>query len=160
MEEAFALTAQGVTVDVTAFPPEYAVGDEVVAAEAVLEYLDGGLPPERLTVSSDGGGCLPRFDAQGQPVGLDFATPGLLADLLADLLRRGLPLERALPPFTTSPARHLRLPDRGEVRPGAVADLVALDDDGRPHDVMARGRWHVRDGRPVVRGLFEAPAGD
>jgi hypothetical protein len=23
-------------------------------------------------------------------------------------------------------------------------------------EVMARGRWHVRDGRPVVRGAFEA----
>jgi beta-aspartyl-dipeptidase (metallo-type) len=35
------------------------------------------------------------------------------------------------------------------------ADLVVLGADGWPSDVMARGRWHVRDGRPVVRGLFE-----
>ena len=41
--------------------------------------------------------------------------------------------------------------------PGGDADLVVLGDDGRPTDVMARGRWHVRDRQPVVRGTFETP---
>jgi hypothetical protein len=30
-----------------------------------------------------------------------------------------------------------------------------LGPDGDPADMMARGRWHVRDGRAVVRGPFE-----
>ncbi len=153
--EALALAGDGVTVDVTAFPPAFAAGDEVLAADAVIAFLDSGLPTERLTVSSDGGGCLPHF-RDGVLERMDFATSGALADLLADLVGKGVPLERALPPFTSTPGDHLRL-DRGRLAPGASADLVVLGDDHRPTDVMARGRWHIRDGRAVVRGTFEPP---
>ena len=156
LDEAFALTAEGVTVDVTAFPPAFAAGDEVLAADALVRALDAGLD-ERVTVSSDGGGCLPHFSAQGELLRMDFATSGALADLLADLLGRGVPLHRALPFFTRTPARLLRLARKGGVAVSHDADLVVLDDAGRPSDVMARGRWHVRGGRPVVRGTFEAP---
>ena len=45
-----------------------------------------------------------------------------------------------------------------EMQDLADADLVVLGADHRPRHVMARGRWHVRDGRAVVRGLFEPPA--
>lgn len=157
-EEALALPEAGVTIDVTAFPPAFAAADEVLAAEAVVRFLDAGLPAGRLTVSSDGGGCLPHFDAQGELLRMDFATSGALADLLADLLARGVPLHDALPPLTSTPAGHLRLGGKGRIEAGADADLVVLDEAGRPADVMARGRWHVREGRPVVRGTFEPTA--
>lgn len=155
LDEAFALTNAGVTVDLTAFPPAFADEDEVSAADAIVHYLDAGLPASGLTVSSDGGGCLPHFD-QGELLRMDFATSGALADLLADLLARGVPLDAALPPFTSTPASHLRLGGKGRIEAGADADLVVLDDTGRPEAVMARGVWHVRDGRPVVRGTFES----
>ncbi len=156
-DEALALAADGVTVDVTAFPPAFATDDEVLASDAVVRFLESDLDPARLTVSSDGGGCLPHF-RDGVLERMDFATSSALADLLADLLARGVPLDRALPPFTATPATYLRLPGKGRIAEGADADLVVLGDDGRPTDVMARGRWHVRDGRPVVRGTFEPHA--
>ena len=159
LAEAFALAERGVTVDLTAFPPPSTAGgaasDEVSAADAVVRFLESGLPPERLTVSSDGGGCLPAFDRQGELLRMGFATSAALADLLADLLGRGFAPETVLPFFTSSPARLLRLRGKGRVAAGMDADLVILGPDGRPEGVMARGRWHVRDGRPVVRGLFE-----
>ncbi len=155
LDEALGLAGRGVTIDVTAFPPAFASSDEVLAAEAVERFLEAG-HGDRLTVSSDGGGCLPHF-RDGELVRMDFATSGALADLLADLLARGVPLDAALRPFTATPARYLRLPAKGRVEEGADADLVVLDDAGRPADVMARGRWHVRDGRPVAWGTFETP---
>jgi len=153
-DEALSITERGVTIDVTAFPPGSAADDEILAADAVVRFLESGLERQRLTVSSDGGGCLPQFDA-GELVRMDFATSGALADLLADLLGRGVPLEDALPPFTLTPATALRLGGKGRIAEGGDADLVVLGDDDRPSDVMARGRWHVRDGQPVVRGTFE-----
>ncbi|PAP76704.1 beta-aspartyl-peptidase [Rubrivirga marina] len=152
LDEALDLAARGVTIDVTAFPPAFATDDEVLAAKAVERFIEAG-HLARLTVSSDGGGCLPHF-RDGELVRMDFATSGALADLLADLLGRGVPLEDALPPFTATPAHYLRLPNKGEIVEGGDADLVVLGDD-RPTEVMARGRWHVRDSRPVVRGTFE-----
>ena len=155
-DEALAIAEEGVTIDVTAFPPDEAAPDEVSASEAVRAYLAAGLPPDRLTVSSDGGGCLPLFDAQGELVRMDFATSQALADLLADLLRAGVALEDALRPITATPAALLRLAGKGRIAVGTDADLVVLGDDHRVRDVMARGRWHVRGGEAVVRGTFEA----
>ena len=154
-EEALALTERGVTIDVTAFPSDQAGQDEVEAAAAFTHYLDIGLPIDQLTVSSDGGGCLPHFDAQGELVRMGFATSQALADLLNRLLLSGWPLNQILPPFTSNPARYLRLPRKGRIAPGQDADLVVLDDLHRIHDVMARGRWHVRGSQPVIRGTFE-----
>lgn len=153
-EEALALSRSGCTVDITAFPVKE--GDDAwPAAAALTRYLSAGLSPERVTVSSDGGGCLPSFDAEGRVVAMDVGRPAALADTLRELLGCGQPLERVLPAFTTNPARLLRLPRKGRLVPGSDADLVVLDENGAVRDVMARGRWHVREGRAVIRGTFE-----
>jgi beta-aspartyl-dipeptidase (metallo-type) len=153
-DEAQALADRGCTIDLTAFPPGGA--DEWSAADALVRYLDAGLPPGRITVSSDGGGCLPSFDAEGRVVAMDVGQPGAPADTLRELLDRGQALERVLPAFTSNAAALLRLPRKGRLAAGADADLVVLDPSGRPTDVMARGRWQVRGGRALVRGTFEA----
>jgi beta-aspartyl-dipeptidase (metallo-type) len=154
LEEAFELAGRGCVIDITAFPVA-AEDDAWPAGEALRRYFDAGLPPARVTVSSDAGGCLPVFDADGRVTEMDVGRPAALAATLRELLEAGVPLERALPPFTSNPARLLALPAKGHITPGADADLVVLGDDGAVSDVMAMGRWHVRGGRPVVRGAFE-----
>ena len=153
-EEALALARAGCTIDITAFP----VGEEEdawPAAAALSRYLGAGLPPERVTVSSDGGGCLPSFDAEGRVIAMDVGRPAALAGTLKELLECGQPLERILPAFTANPARLLRLHRKGRLASGSDADLVVLDESGGVRDVMARGRWHVREGRRLIRGTFE-----
>ncbi len=153
-DEALALAERGCTIDITAFPVEE--GDDAwTAAEALPRYLDAGLPPTRVTVSSDGGGCLPTFDGEGRVMTFDVGRPSALGDTLAELLAGGQALERVLPAFTSNPAHLLQLPRKGRLAAGSDADLVVLDREHRTADVMARGRWHVRDGAPVIRGTFE-----
>ena len=153
-DEAMDLAERGVTVDVTAFPVEE--GEDAWPAEvALVRYLDAGLPADRITVSSDGGGCLPVFDAEGRVTAMDVGSPAALGDTLRSLLRSRQDLERVLPAFTSNPARLLRLERKGRLARDADADLVVLDADGGVADVMARGRWFVRGGRAVVRGMFE-----
>ena len=153
-EEALDLVRRGCTIDVTAFPVDEGE-DAWSAADAVRRYLDSGLPPERLTVSSDAGGCLPCFDAEGRVAQMGVGDAGALLASIAELGSAGVPLERALPAFTSNPARLLRLPRKGVVEVGGDADLVALDAAGRAHTVIARGAVHVRDGALVRRGTFE-----
>ena len=154
-EEAMALAERGCTIDITAFP--VAEGEDAWSAdEALVRYLDAGLDGSRVTVSSDGGGCLPVFDAEGRVAGMEIGSAAAVGGALRALLARGQPLERVLPAFTSNPARLLRLPHKGRLDPGADADLVVLGPDGHPADTLARGRWHVRDGRAVVRGPFES----
>jgi beta-aspartyl-dipeptidase (metallo-type) len=153
-EEALELAGRGSVVDITAFP----VGDDDdgwSAPEALTRYLESGRNPEQVTVSSDGGGCLPVFDSAGRVTAMDVGQPAAMAGALKALLDCGQPLERVLPAFSSNVARNLRLPHKGHLSAGADADLVVLDGAGAVEDVMARGRWQVQGGRPVVRGRFE-----
>lgn len=154
-EEAVALTHHGMSIDVTAFPVDEGE-DAWTAADALLRYLDAGAPPGRITVSSDAGGCLPCFDGEGRVCHMDIGDPGALGTTLRELLVRGLPLQQALPAFTSNVARLLRLPGKGMISVGADADLVVLDNDHRIRDVMAGGCWHYRNYQCVQRALFEA----
>jgi beta-aspartyl-dipeptidase (metallo-type) len=153
-EEALAVAREGCVIDITAFPVDE--GEDAWSAPAALtRYLEAGLPPGNVTVSSDGGGCLPVFDADGRVTSMDVGRPSAMAEALRELLACGQPLQRILPAFTTNPARLLLLPRKGHLTVGADADLVVLDEDGAVRDVMARGRWHVEQGRSTVRGTFE-----
>jgi allantoinase len=70
--------------------------------------------------------------------------------------RRGIPLERILPAFTTGPAALVGLRDRGVIAPGALAHLVVFDPDatGTIHadDLEHRNKITAYDGLDA-RGL-------
>jgi beta-aspartyl-dipeptidase (metallo-type) len=153
-DEAVALAQRGCTIDLTAFPVREGE-DAWSAAEALVRYLDAGLPADRVTVSSDGGGCFPVFDGEGRVVDMDVGEPAAVGGTLNELIAAGQPLERVLPAFTRNPARLLMLRRKGHLAPGADADLVVLDEAGGIAEVMARGRWLVQEGRVVVKGTFE-----
>lgn len=167
LDEAFELVERGCTVDVTAFPPLHrsisggskssveGSEEEVDAHSAVLEYLRAELPLERLTVSSDGGGCLPSFDHQGQVTHFDIGDPGELLRCLQRVVAAGIELPRALQPFTSNPAALLRLRGKGRIAVGTDADLVALDAEAELRHVWTAGVCCVREGEPVRRGRFE-----
>jgi beta-aspartyl-dipeptidase (metallo-type) len=153
--EAVDLARAGCTVDLTAFPVEDGE-DAYTAAEGLQRYLASGAPAERITISSDAGGCLPCFDAEGRVCSMDVGSSGALLDTLQTLVADGMPLATALPAFTSNPSRLLRLAGKGRVAAGADADLVALDATGAAHTVIIRGEIHVRDGEAVRRGTFES----
>jgi beta-aspartyl-dipeptidase (metallo-type) len=155
-EEALSLAHCGCTVDITAFPVEE--GEDAWPADQALQrYLDSGAPADKVTISSDGGGCLPVFDEQGEMLHMDTGRPSALAATLADLLNAGVSLSTALPSITSNAARILKLADRGRIEAGLLADMVVLDDDHRIRDVMVAGIWHVREGKQQVFGQFEQP---
>lgn len=156
-EEALDLARRGCCIDLTAFPVEEGE-DAWDAADAWERFHAAGAPPERITVSSDAGGCLPTFDHEGRMCRMDVGSASTLLATVRSLLARGHALEAVLPAFTSNIARLLRLPGKGVLAEGADADLVLLDADGRARDVMARGVWHIREGRVLRPGLFEAPA--
>jgi beta-aspartyl-dipeptidase (metallo-type) len=153
--EAVELARAGCVIDLTAFPVEEGE-DAYTAAEGLQRYLSDGAPADRVTVSSDAGGCLPCFDDDGRVCSMDVGSSGALLDTLRTLLADGMPLATALPAFTANPARLLRLAGKGRIETGADADLLALDATGAADTVIIRGEVHVRDGQAVRRGTFES----
>jgi beta-aspartyl-dipeptidase (metallo-type) len=153
-DEAVELARAGCVIDLTAFPVDEGE-DAYSAADALQRYLASGAPADRVTVSSDAGGCLPCFDTDGRVCRMDVGASGALLETLQLLVGAGTALETALPAFTTNPAALLRLARKGTIAAGADADLVALDATGAAQTVIIGGHIHVRDGQAVRRGTFE-----
>jgi beta-aspartyl-dipeptidase (metallo-type) len=148
-EEACELSRKNSVIDVTAFPVEE--GENAWSApDAWEQFHQKSCPAGNLTISSDGGGCLPYFDDNGEMVKMEFATSRGMPDTLRELARRGHRLDAVLPALTSNVARLLRLPGKGQIAEGFDADLVCFDQDHRVRHVMAGGRWMVQDGLPCV----------
>ncbi len=153
-EESIAVANRGCVVDITAFPVEE--GDDAWAADvALLRYLDSGAPAENVTISSDGGGCLPEFNEQGEMTKMDIGSPLCLGETLKRLLDSGHDLATVLPAFTSNVARLLRLKDKGSIDVGFAADFIVLNDAHEISDVMLGGVWHVSNGEQKIFGQFE-----
>ena len=153
-EEACDLSFGNSVVDVTAFPVEE--GENAWSAPDAWErFHDTGCPAANLTISTDGGGCLPHFDENGEMVKMDFATSAGLPDTIRELASRGHSLDQILPAMTSNVARLLRLPGKGRLEAGNDADLVCFDPEFRVRHVMALGHWMIQDGLPLEKGVFE-----
>lgn len=153
-DEALSLAHRGCTVDITAFP--VADGEDAWSADkALAKYLESGAPANQITVSSDGGGCLPQFNEQGEMLSMDVGQPSTLIETLQILLVNDWPLADILPAVTSNVADILRLENRGRIRETARADLVILDSENKVRDVMVGGTWHVQNGHQSTFGRFE-----
>jgi beta-aspartyl-dipeptidase (metallo-type) len=153
-EQACELSGLGCNVDLTAYPASS--GDQGWSAEEAVErFLDQGCDNRKLTISSDGGGCLPSFDAQGELLKMGFASCSAMAECLKNLLDHGLAEQTVLPLMTSNVASLLKLRQKGRILQGLDADLVVLDQANLVDHVMARGVWHVKDRHQLLSGLFE-----
>ncbi|QPL45441.1 beta-aspartyl-peptidase [Halomonas sp. A40-4] len=140
LEEAAAYAlAFSACVDVTAFEEP---GDGLSAFDAVSRLLERGVPPERITMSSDCNGSLPEFDTQGAYLGMKVARNTTLIADWQRLVRDGvLPIEAALGLISTSVARVLGLHDiKGRIAIGFDADVVLLGSELQPQLTFVAGK--------------------
>lgn len=153
-EQACELTHKGCYIDLTAFP-ETDDDEEYSAVQGFEKYLERGLDLSKLTISSDGGGCLPAFDSQGCLTHIDYGKSSFLSMALESLLDSGHPESVVLPAFTKNCAELLKLRNKGELKTGKDADLIVLTPDNRIHSVMAMGKWHIKENQIIKSGSFE-----
>ncbi len=132
------LLEKGCYIDITAFPKGTAEPG-IEADEAILKIIDRDLPLSQITVSSDGGGCLPCFNQQGEITHMDIGSAETLIQTLQSLLDKGQKLETILPLFTQNVARLLRFTGKGQIQVGYDADLIVLDEYNQVSDVMGWG---------------------
>jgi len=157
LEDAVRFARRGGMIDFTAGEAE---GSEtrpsLKPSEAVGICLAEGVDIGRMTMSSDGNGSMPSFDNHGRFCGLRMAEMSALPDALRDIVAAGVNLSDALRLVTVNPARSLRLyPRKGVLASGSDADVCVLDGDLSIVHVLAKGRFMVRDGYPVIKGSFE-----
>jgi beta-aspartyl-dipeptidase (metallo-type) len=153
-EDSCKLLTQGCHIDLTAFPAGTAQpGWE--ASDAIAIAVERQLPLAQITLSSDGGGCLPCFDTQGELQHMDFGRASTLGETLVETLHKGLPLETVLPMLTSNVATILRFKSKGQIAVGFDADLLVMNEKYEITDVMAQGVWHKQNNQTIIKGTFE-----
>jgi beta-aspartyl-dipeptidase (metallo-type) len=149
---------EGGFIDLTAGPDPRDDSGHLSVASSIRTCLESGMPLERLTVSSDGNGSMPVFDAQGRLTGLTIATQKSLLANFRYLVESGIvDVAAALAPFTRNPALCYHMRRKGEIKPGKDADLLAFDGDWNLTEVLSRGRVMMAGGDLLVRGTFSQP---
>lgn len=151
-EEACELTTQGCWIDVTAFETGD-VGYE--PADALKRYMASDYPQDKLSISSDGGGCLPCFNDHGHMTSMDFANSSAMTEVFYQLLDEGYEIDKCLPFFSTNVATLMNFENKGRLALGMDADMLILNKRNRISHVMASGQWHVFEGKLVKKGTFE-----
>jgi len=157
-EEGIGWAKAGGYVDfTTSTVPAFLADGEVKSSTGLKRMLDAGVDEGHITFTSDGQGSLPAFDAQGRLQRLEVGrVTSLFAEVRDAVVVEGLPLETALRAITCNPGRILKLRGKGELAPGADADIVLLEPASLAiRGVIARGRWLMRDGEVVGKGTFE-----
>ena len=125
-------------------------------ANGVKTVLEEGVPPDHVTMSSDGHGSVPRFNEKGEMVGLGVGGVSCnLREVKRLIGELDVPMTTALSVITRNPAKALQLPGKGVVEAGADADLNLFDENMNLVHVFAKGRQMMRSGQVVVKGTFE-----
>lgn len=124
------------------------------AADAVRAALAADVPFDRITLSSDGHGSMPRFNEAGEMVGLGIGSIMCDIETLREL-KDELGVEKALTPMTKTVAGALGLETKGGIAVGKDADLLFLTKDLDIDWVFMMGKVAMRKGEVVMKGAFE-----
>lgn len=153
-EDTLKFASLGGNIDITALGSENA---SRLSLKTALDKLRlNNIPFDQVTVSSDSNGSLPQFNQNGQIVGMKMAEINSLTEEFRRLVIDGyLPVNEALPLFTSNPAVRLGLQsEKGVIALSASADLVVFDDNWQIDSVFARGDICVQGGKLIKRGFY------
>jgi beta-aspartyl-dipeptidase (metallo-type) len=153
--EAVAYALKGGYIDLTAGAVD--ATNLLAAHHALKRCLEQGVPPERITLTSDGQGSLPEFDDKGEFIRLGVGQVGSLMETVRDaVLGEGIELETALRTVTCNPAERYKLTGKGRLLAGCDADLIFVNPkDFRVATVIAKGEVLMLDHQVKAKGTFE-----
>lgn len=159
-EECLDFAAEGVTIDFTGNEDiDYweTICDEVRVCRGIRRLLERGISSDRFTISSDGQGSMPVFNAQGEYKGIGIGKAScLLKEVRECVQKEDIPLETAIKGITCNPASILKLDRKGRIKAGFDADICLLEEGTlNLNTVIAKGQVMVKDGEQKVFGTFE-----
>ena len=134
---------------------DFTSGSPVSAAAAIAKALPR-VPVDRVTLSSDSNGSMPKWNEKNELIGIDVAKMTTLFECIRVLVRdHAVPCEQALALVTRNVAHALEIaPAKGCIAEGSDADLILLNEDMTFHTVTARGRIMMEEGVVKEKGYY------
>ena len=159
-EECLDFATEGGTIDFTGNEDiDYweTICDEVRVCRGIRRLLERGISSDRFTISSDGQGSMPVFNAQGEYQGIGVGKAScLLKEVRECVQKEDIPLETAIKGITCNPASILKLDRKGRIKEGFDADICLLEEGTlKLNTVIAKGQVMVQDGEQKAFGTFE-----
>lgn len=148
-DQALEFARMGGMIDITTGASKY---DEPY--KQVLYALEKGVSIKNLTFSSDGNAGLSKKDENGDTILFGAPFDQNLEQVRLLVREGGLNISEAFSLITSNPAKNLSLPHKGRLRPGADADLCFFDQDLLLTDVMARGKFMMRDANVQISNIL------
>ena len=150
--------SSGGRIDITSYAELYPEG-KIRPSKAIMECLRSKVPCENITVSSDGNGSVPKYDAKGNIVGIGVGSPEhFAAGFFKTWSRRKVSASARL--FPSLPPTRLKsccsIPPKAALQPGSDADILIMSENLELRSVFAGGRQMMDKGIVTVKGLFEA----
>jgi len=145
-------------IDLTAGVSEEEKSSEnIKPGKAIKRLLKNGVLIEKITISSDGNGSIPKFNEKKEFVGMRIASVSSLHKEFINMVKEEkFSIEEAIHLTSTNIAKHLKLDKKGEIRAGKDADIIALDKESlKIKHVIARGKTLMEDEEVVKFGTFE-----
>ena len=144
-KQAIAFAKMGGMIDITTGASKYDC-----PYKQVLYALEQGVPIDLMTFSSDGNAGLSKTDENGDTVLFGAPIDQNLEQVILLIKEGGIPIAEAFKLITSNPAKNLSLKQKGCLRTGADADLCFFDENLRLTDVVARGKFLMRDGEVLI----------
>lgn len=149
--EAMRFQKQGGFIDVTTGGSKFAQIHEVLAYG-----LENNLNLDKVSLSSDGNGSVPKFDNNSNLIGFGCASCKSNIDVIKDILaHKVLSMEDTIKLMTKNVATFLNLTNKGEIKIGYDADFIVYDNDFNIKDVIAKGDFCIKDEKLIKKGFFE-----
>lgn len=150
-EKGLEFVKMGGYIDLTALQPSEDINtSEFNTIDGILMAYENSLF-DNVTISSDGQGSLPKFDKNGNLVGLDVGSVGALIHTIKIAVQNGVKFEDAIKLSTVNVANVLELKEKGRISPGCDADIVFLK-DWDVVSVISKGEFLMKEGQ--LKGLW------
>lgn len=141
----------------TVVPVEDKSSGTIKSSKAVKRLTENGVSIERITMSTDGNGSMPKFNEKKEITGMAVASVSSLYKEFIDIIKKEkMSVGDAIRITSTNIAKHLKLDQKGEIKEGKDADLIVLDKNTlQIKYVIAEGKIMMENEKIMKFGTFE-----
>jgi len=141
----------------TVVPVEDKSSRTIKASKAVKRLSENGVSIERITMSTDGNGSIPKWNEKKELSGMAVASVSCLHKEFIDIIKKEkMSIQDAVRVSSTNIAKHLKLDQKGEIKEGKDADLLVLDKGSlQIKQVIAKGKIMMENEKMMKFGAFE-----
>lgn len=141
----------------TVVPAEGKSSGTIKSSKAVKRLVENGVPIEKITISTDGNGSMPKFNEKKEITGMAVASVSSLHKEFIDIIKEEkMSIQDAVRVSSANIAKHLKLEQKGEIKEGKDADIIVLDKNTlQIKHVIAKGKIVMKNEKIMRFGTFE-----